>query len=160
MALNFQNLILVIFFIWFMKILKKGNGTDSSPPPTVTPIPPPSIVAPPNPFQQNPSAPGGGVIIDGMPNRKVNPIANSLNYLFPVVSQTTKMAFADTLDRAAHGDYPTKKDVKTAFLNDYAYILPKEFQLAYGSGGKQAARSAFKLRYDSWFDKISDFFYF
>jgi hypothetical protein len=160
MALNFQNIVLVFFFIYFIKMLKKGNGTDSSPPPTITPIPPPPIVGPPNPFQQNPSAPGGGVIIDGMPNRKVNPIADSLNYLFPVVSQTTKLAFGDVLDRAAHGDYPTKKDVKTAFMDDYAYILPREFQLAYGTGGKGTAKSAFKLRYDTWFDKISDYFYF
>lgn len=157
MALNFQNVILVIFFIYFIRMLKKSS---SVPPPTVTPIPPPQITGPPNPFQQNPSAPGGGVIIDGMPTNKksINPIAESFNYLFPALSTTIKLSTADVLDRAAHGDYPTKKDIKTDFMTDYAYILPRELDVNYGMQNQKIVPS-FKLRYETWWDKVSNYFY-
>lgn len=162
MALDIQNVVLVLFFIYFIKMLKKNDSSSSSspsssPPPTITPIPPPQIIGPPNPLQQNPSAPGGGVIIDGKRAKK-EPIATTLNYLFPVAAWTTKKSFEDVLNHAARGDYPTKQDVKTAFVNDYSYIYNSEFQYVYG-GDRSKAKSDFQKRYDTWFDKISDYFY-
>ncbi len=159
--MEFSNLFTFILFVYFIRILKK----NTSQPPTVTPIPPtqpppPSIVGPENPFQQNPSAPGGGVTIG--PGTGIGqagmPIHSTLTYLFPVVSKTARGSFIDTVDRAAHGDFPTKQDVKQGFIDDYQYALPIQENLAY-HGNTQVAKKAFSHRLNTWMDEVMGYFY-
>ncbi len=159
--MEFSNIFKVVLFIYFIRLLRKNS---SPPPPTVTPIPPtippPSIVGPENPFQQNPSAPGGGVTIG--PGTGIGqagmPIHSTLTYLFPVVSKTVRGSFIDTVDRAAHGDFPTKQDVKQGFINDYQYALPIQENLAY-HGNTQVAKKAFSHRLNTWMDEVMGYFY-
>ncbi len=163
--MDLSNLFTFFLFVYFIRILKENNTTSSSssPPPTVTPIPPPSIVGPENPIQQNPSAPGGGVIIGpgkgiGQAGPSTMPIHSTLTYLFPVMTETARASFIDTVDRAAHGDFPTKKDVKQGFVNDYTYALPIQENLRY-HGNTQVAKKAFSHRLDTWMDDVMSFFY-
>lgn len=164
MALS--NVVTFLLFVYFIRMLRRDNQqptTTITPiPPTQPPPPPPSIVGPQNPFQQNPSAPGGGVIIG--PGTGIGqgggtmPIHSTLTYLFPVAAETAKASFIDTVDHAAHGDYPTKKDVKQGFINDYTYALPIEENLTY-RGHKGVAKKAFSHRLDTWMDDVMGFFY-
>jgi hypothetical protein len=151
--------------LFILFVFLKNNTSSST---TITPIPPtqpppPSIVGPENPIQQNPSAPGGGVIIGpgkgiGQAGPSTMPIHSTLTYLFPVMAETARASFIDTVDRAAHGDFPTKKDVKQGFVNDYTYALPIQENLRY-HGNTQVAKKAFSHRLDTWMDDVMSFFY-
>lgn len=84
-----------------MKMLrndKTGSSSgSSSPPPTLQPLPPPPppdqpvIIGPQNPFQQNPSAPGGGVIIGNIPPQ----IKTFFMYGFPAFYEAVERTYQD-----------------------------------------------------------------
>lgn len=164
MAINFENLVLFVVFVYFMRMLKQKNQEPVDPPPT-SPLPPPSIVGQQNPFQQNPSAPGGGVTIGGKPittvplNREKydDPIASSFNYLFPFASNDLKLAYLDTLDRTVRGDYTSKAQIKQNFINDYKYLTQADWN-EYYKDNPQLWVSQFQPRYSSFMNKVTTFF--
>jgi len=149
-----------------MRMLKSKNQQPTTP---TQPLPPPPIITgPQNPFRQNPSAPGGGVIIGSGNGLGVNkyttysrdvgdPIANTINYLFPIIGDDARHAYLDTLDRAVRGDFASKADIKQAFLSDYKFLVQSDWNQYY-KNDPESWKPAFQERYSTWLDKATNYF--